>query len=232
MRFQPNLASYEAWNPSTKTAVLDSHGRHSDIEILLITFFRIRNAEDLVVNVPDSITDVNVATAIKTLREAACNGTAYKLSLDHSKAWGRDDDDMLAMQDALHLWLDYLLDDMSGQTTERLRRQRVRTWNSGYVQRLAHSFDRFTCESRCLGGAFELLNNDLKEDIDCQFGRRNERFLRYHQIWDNCQSGCKRCRFSYFGEFDRVAWTRPLAARSLVEVRATYLSTLAKESGV
>lgn len=129
-----SIPSYCSWNPVTKIPsikVEGSYPAHSDLGILLIPFSRVRYAETVVVEIPrDAPSKSALQHFALDLTSYCVQKRAFGLNTDIDTEW--NDDYTIDFEDAIHVWLDFLLDDMDGQTAAILRRDRFKLWCSEY----------------------------------------------------------------------------------------------------
>lgn len=115
--------------------------KFSDIEIIMGAFLRLRNLEALTVDFTDEPAIANGQAATlkqELLRQPSIRGL-HTLS-EVSEPFGCypfdpvkvGDDHIQCREDSMHLWLDYLLDDLEGPTASILRRQRHQMWCCEY----------------------------------------------------------------------------------------------------
>ncbi|OQU96168.1 hypothetical protein CLAIMM_02283 [Cladophialophora immunda] len=159
-----SVPDFSEWDPATNTAAIRRQRANSDLLVLLTPFARIRHADAVTVNLPRNAPShraVDVFTAF-----LAFHGTqprSFGLDIRHGAIW--DDDDTLALEDALHVWLDYLLDDMEGPTAALLRRDRFKFWCSEYEYQMGHRFYGSIRDGRYAGDARTFLEDDLFNQI-------------------------------------------------------------------
>lgn len=85
-----------------------------------------------------------------------------------------NDDDVQAWEDALHVLLDYLLDDMRGPSAAVLRRDRFKFWCSEHEYQFGRRIYGLLSDDPCTGGAWGTLDDDLFEVIKKSF---HDRFM-------------------------------------------------------
>ena len=120
--------------------------RHSDVDINSMAFSRIRKAERLELEFPANWAlpedkDGDVQSRIRLLKQF--NKLYQPFGCCPSREDGIDDDLGLSSEDAMHLWLDYLLDDLQGFTAAILRRQRWQAWCCEHEQQMGLRFNGF-----------------------------------------------------------------------------------------
>ncbi|OAL28693.1 hypothetical protein AYO20_09417 [Fonsecaea nubica] len=112
----------------------DDYKGFSDLQTILTPLARVRNADAIVFKLP-----LNAPVAS---------------SFDYFK----NDLVDLADEDALHVWLDYLLDDMHGPAAAELRRDRFKFWCSEYEYQTGRRFYGIFGDPDRFGGARMALN--------------------------------------------------------------------------
>jgi hypothetical protein len=155
-----SIPSFCSWDPVTKMAPIECEGSnpsYSDLGIILTPLSRVRHAETVVVELPR---DAPSTSALKhfmlDLTSYGIQKRSFGLNRDIEAEW--NDDDTLAFEDAIHVWLDYLLDGMDGQTAAILRRDRLKLWCSEYEHEMGRHFHGF--EPDFIGGASGFLDNE------------------------------------------------------------------------
>ncbi|EXJ67065.1 uncharacterized protein A1O5_09711 [Cladophialophora psammophila CBS 110553] len=183
-----SVPSYRSWNAERKTTFptnLRSGFHHCDLDIILAAFWRIRDADSVDVQLPPSPStlDDQPWTVDEALRR-------LDLFTKHNMPFGcdprgtgclDDDDYILSNEDSMHLWLDYLLDDLGGPTAPFLRRQRYQNWCDEYeylVGRRINGFyqpkrlSQWYPEKDVVGSPLGLVPNHLIEMIGRAFRDR------------------------------------------------------------
>ncbi len=152
--------------------------RFSDVEILLRAFGRIREAECVNVKLPPWTTDMldeEVDFCVKSLQRRTdllgpfglIESVRDRFVVSHT----------LSKESSMHLWLDYLLDDLDGPAAALLRRQRYETWCDEYeylhFQRLA-GYDFLEGDDHWfkIGMAASRMEESLLEEIKRAFRAR------------------------------------------------------------
>ncbi|OQV04556.1 hypothetical protein CLAIMM_09416 [Cladophialophora immunda] len=127
-----SVPSYEDWDPETQTAPIDLDGIHSDVEIIMTAFLRVRGAASLTFQFPGEDQDCpeEVADLMEEVDRLSRKRTPFGLYRDRDFYF--DDLTIGAEEDKFHLWLDYLLDDMDGPCAANLRLARFVEWCSEY----------------------------------------------------------------------------------------------------
>lgn len=145
-RWNRSAPWYGHWDSVTKTPSIERSSSTSadcDLETILTPLSRIRYAETVAVILPDDAPSVkHTDNFLSALASSCVQKRSFGLN-DYEEAGPQlddDDDDALAFEGALHLWLDYLLDNMSGPTAAILRRDRFKFWCSGYECQMGQRF--------------------------------------------------------------------------------------------
>ncbi|KAJ9604089.1 hypothetical protein H2200_011612 [Cladophialophora chaetospira] len=129
-----------SWNhsvPSYKAGV-DAFGTRrsgkfefSDLDMILRAFYRIRCADSLKIRLPPSArgfegkgTNIAIARLVGLAKAEKPFGIITTRSDFLDVHW------VLSRENAIHLWLEYLLDDLDGPAAALLRRQRFQDWCS------------------------------------------------------------------------------------------------------
>lgn len=122
-----SVPSYKAWDADTKEAENRPEDPHSDIEILLIPFCRIRDVESVTVKLPEERPqNERVNNKLIDLREMTKSEVPFGVRPVCIE--DVDADLVLAWENCQHVWLEYLLDDLEGPTADMLRRERFQNW--------------------------------------------------------------------------------------------------------
>nr|KAK5444752.1 hypothetical protein LTR18_004456 [Exophiala xenobiotica] len=119
-----SVPSYDRWDPVTKTSSFHHSDprSYSDVAIMLRSFSQIRNTEILAIELPhDAPSTESMDDFTNQLTSSCIQKRSFGLDLREEK-W--NDDDELGFEDAFHVWLDYLLDDLNGPAAAFLRRDR------------------------------------------------------------------------------------------------------------
>lgn len=167
-----NLSNYGAWDPVLRT--VPEHERAlSDLKIILTPLARIRNADAIALQLPSN---APVESGFDNFRNRLVSfGTRKKLfGLEMSKELEWNDKDIQASEDALHVWLDYLLDDMRGPSAAELRRDRFKFQCSEYEFQMGRRIHGLFCDPDWIGGAWGSLEDDLFDLIRKSF---HDRFM-------------------------------------------------------
>lgn len=146
-----------SWNSSISSFYLDHD--LTDVEVVLTPLARIRHAKFMTIILPrgaprlEIVPDkVTLANFLNILVQISVKRISFPL--DRQDGGGNDDSTILAQEDALHLRLDYKLDDLDGPTAALLRRDRFKFWCSEYEYQLRrHAFG--------LGGANPALGGSV-----------------------------------------------------------------------
>ncbi|EXJ96444.1 hypothetical protein A1O1_01570 [Capronia coronata CBS 617.96] len=110
-----------SWGSVTKEPSLIHEGKGSGIKVILTPFLRIRYAEAVTIALPsDAPSDKAIHKIQNSLVKSCTQRRSFGLNLCVED--DLNDDDALGFEDMLHLWLDYLLDNMKGTTASLLRR--------------------------------------------------------------------------------------------------------------
>ncbi|KIY01635.1 uncharacterized protein Z520_03187 [Fonsecaea multimorphosa CBS 102226] len=145
----------------------------SDLETILTPLQRFRNADAIVLELPS---DAPVDDRFDDFRSnLVSDGTRKKLfGLDISPELVWNDDDTQSIEDALHVWLDYLLDDMHGPSAAELRRDRFKFWCSWYEHQFGRRFHGRYHGSGYFGGTLVELEVHVLDLIERSF---HDRFM-------------------------------------------------------
>ncbi|EXJ70722.1 uncharacterized protein A1O5_05712 [Cladophialophora psammophila CBS 110553] len=139
------VPNYSSWDPVTKTASIRHEGSNSEEEITLRPFSRIRYTEPVTIELPRNTPWERPVNNLKAGLVKSCSlKRSFGLDLRPEAEWS--DDDTLAIEDALHVWLDCLLDDMEGPTAALLQRDRLKFWRSGYEYQMGWHFHGFVLD--------------------------------------------------------------------------------------
>ncbi|OAP55724.1 hypothetical protein AYL99_09876 [Fonsecaea erecta] len=170
-----SVPSYTCWDPVTRTLDTRRAGSGSilDAQTLLLPFARIRYAESAAVQLPR---DAPYVQPLYNLTVFIANysrwRTSFGLYVRNDGVW--DDTDTLSIESGLHVWLDYLLDDMDGPTAAVLRRDRFKHWCSTYEVDMGKYFHGISWRQGVVGRASDKLHEDLVELIARTF---HDRFM-------------------------------------------------------
>lgn len=170
-----SLPSYKGWDADGQSVSKVPDNGHSDMEVLLTPFLRIRDAASLKVQLPsDACPESQLGDLISLLQELAVSSIPFGMNLCLGAEDNcRDDDECLAREDALHIWLDCLLDDMDGPTAALVRRERFQHWCPEYEHQLGCRLDGFHGPKRwVVGGPASLMHPELVDLIAGQFSAR------------------------------------------------------------
>ncbi|KIW88028.1 uncharacterized protein Z519_11138 [Cladophialophora bantiana CBS 173.52] len=158
-----SVPNYSSWDAVTKTASIRHEGSNSDLGIILRPFSRIRYADAVTIELRRNAPRERPVNNLKANLVKSCRKRSFGLDLRPEAEW--NDDDTLALEDALHVWLDYLLDDMGGPTAALLRRDRFKFWCSGYEYQGGRHFHGFVLDDREIGSAEGYLDEELFDHI-------------------------------------------------------------------
>jgi hypothetical protein len=167
-----SLSSFSAWDPVLRTAPEHERGL-CDLAIILTPLARLRNADAVALELPSN---APVESGFDDFRNRLVSfGTRKKLfGLEMSKELEWNDEDIQAWEDALHVWFDYLLDDMRGPSAAQLRRDRFKYWCSEYEFQMGRRMHGLFCKPDWIGGAWGSLDDDLFDLIKKSF---HDRFM-------------------------------------------------------
>ncbi|KAJ9501609.1 hypothetical protein H2202_002571 [Exophiala xenobiotica] len=160
-----SVPSYDRWDPVTKTSSFHHSDprSYSDVAIILRSFSQIRNTEILAIELPhDAPSTESMDDFTNELTSSCIQKRSFGLDLREEK-W--NDGDELGFEDAFHVWLDYLLDDLNGPAAAFLRRDRFKLWCSAYEYQMGRHFHGFSCRGKFPGGAWGYLEDQLLKHI-------------------------------------------------------------------
>ena len=125
-------SSWHSWsNMAQPHADSENKTSHCDLEIILTAFLRLRFAKAVKVTLPiPAKQDGRVNRMLDFLKQTSRQ--VLPIGLHPRSGDGMDDDFVMIQEDAMHLWLDLLLDDLRGRTAGILRRQRWQAWCCEY----------------------------------------------------------------------------------------------------
>ncbi|EXJ94112.1 hypothetical protein A1O1_02505 [Capronia coronata CBS 617.96] len=193
-RLNHSLPSFHHWDDATNSVQLVLDGPHSDLEVLLIPLRRIRDATSLNVHMPpNTYSDPELRQLVSVVQQSAKSEIPFGLNqcLDEVSEF-RDDDECLGMEDALHFWFDFLLDDLSGKAAAMVRRERFQYWCAEYEHQLGYHLDGFCGPKQdVIGSPAAFMDIDLVDHIANQF------FSRYAAGYHMYQTGHRNFRCSH-----------------------------------
>lgn len=139
-RWNHSIPHPSPWDFMTRPASLSHPAKSfSDMEVILTPFFRIRYAETVDVELPDGAPLEEAIDKVKLeLGKSCIQRCSFGLNLHEEDDF--IDDYALSFEDMVHIWLDYLLDDMKGTTASFLRRDRFKFWCSTYDFQMGRHF--------------------------------------------------------------------------------------------
>jgi hypothetical protein len=141
------------------------------LEIILTPLSRLRNADAIALELPANIP---VEGGFDVFGDRLVDfGTRMKLfGLERAPELEWNDEDIQAWEDALHVWLDYLLNDMRGPSAAELRRDRFKFWCSEDEFQMARRLHGPFCDPGWIGGAWGSILDDLFHLIKKSFHGR------------------------------------------------------------
>jgi len=182
------IPSFIRWDPVTKTSSFHHSDpkSYSDVEAILKPFSRIRYAETLAIELPRDAPSTESMNDFTNRLTSSCI-EKRSFGLDLREEVRLNDDDTLAVEDALDVWLDYLLDDLNGLTAAILRRDRFKLWCSEYEYQMGRHFHGFFSRGGIFGdgdfhgGVWGCLEDEVLDHIQKAF---HDRFMsaREHVI--------------------------------------------------
>lgn len=145
---------------------------HSDLEILLTPFCRLRRCNGISFDVPPNLTHKRIRSIIQEIELRATWNLRFGehivdvggRDMDDFGSIDTDDNDITALENSWTVWLDYLLDDLPDHSASMTRLHRVNNINakSRYDSRAESCFvnweDRLLSNDRGFGGT--LLSKD------------------------------------------------------------------------
>ncbi|ETI20708.1 hypothetical protein G647_07050 [Cladophialophora carrionii CBS 160.54] len=135
-----------------------------DFRDIVDLFQRVRNACSINIQI-DCQEHPEVQSVVAKLKQSAVSNISFGLILNEKgrtagpKSWAFDDAHILGKENARHIWLDYLLDQLPGSVAIDLDRERYDNWCLGYEEALRRSAFgyRFGTLQRTFGGGLEVL---------------------------------------------------------------------------
>ncbi|OAP54105.1 hypothetical protein AYL99_11640 [Fonsecaea erecta] len=152
-RFHPDIGrriwnqsvpSYVHWDEDTGAAPIKLDGLHSDVEIIMTAFLRVRGAASITFELPGDVEDSPqggnspVADLVEKVKRLSKRRTPFGLYID--PGCPLDDKAILRYENGFHLWLDHLLDDLKGSRADELRFGRFQFWCSEYDYLMGQRF--------------------------------------------------------------------------------------------
>jgi hypothetical protein len=187
-----SFPSYDSWDYATQPGCILPEGQYSDLEVVLMPFCRIRNATSVTVRLPPNCPNNRYINAIRTFLSVETKWSVPFGKLDHSSGqssfvsgsflWGswddqdevvegfEDDETILSREHVMSAWLDYLLDDMDGDTARLLRRERFENWCSAYEFQHARILTGMPAtRSQWFGSAYGFESSSMMDRICTSF---------------------------------------------------------------
>ncbi|OAL40691.1 hypothetical protein AYO20_00427 [Fonsecaea nubica] len=127
-----SVPSFKDWDSEMGTTPIKHDGMHSDPEIIMTAFLRVRGVASVSFHVPGEVETPpeEVAFLMKEVDRFTEERKPFGLFCERDIYYN---DYMIGIaEDNFHLWLDYLLDDMQGPSAALVRRERAETWCSEY----------------------------------------------------------------------------------------------------
>ena len=175
----PSYNERDDAGPNTVPGNIES----SDVDILIKAFQRIRCADSVRVKLPPWTTEIDnefLEGALRNLNRLAKIEHPFGIILTPSDVIGVHT--AMSRQDTMHLWLEYLLDDLDGPAAALLRRQRYGKWCSEYehlhFQRL-NGFHTPNYGGHHLGGPWGEMSPGLIAEIEAAFRARFAAGMKY-----------------------------------------------------
>lgn len=202
-----SVPCYDGWNPVTQSVWILPEGQHSDLEVVLMPFCRIRNAASVTVQLPPDCPNNRYVNAIRAFLSDETKGSDPFGTLVHNGGqcafgspcflWGswdsqgegldgfEDDETVLGREHAMSAWLDYLLDDMDGDTARLLRRERFENWCSEHEYQHGMILAGASVNDRDFGSPYGFINPALLDRLCTSFYDRyvGGMNLKQHEVW-------------------------------------------------
>lgn len=166
------LPSFDDWDPVQRKVVENQTGL-SDLEVILTPLARLRMADAIALNLPSCApVDSHFEDFQDRLVDLVTRKEFFGLELSEELEW--NDDDVQVHDDTLHVWLDYLLDDMRGPSAANLRRDRFKLWCSEYEYQIGRRVNGVLGEHDNFGGTYFNLDSGISQVIEKSF---HDRFM-------------------------------------------------------